>query len=75
MTNTTWVGSHKYAAAQITNLERTNESMKKSISMAMQLSLFGFSSIMVDAGGSLGNFSEVEEEIAARWLSMAAYFP
>lgn len=56
MSDVTWAGSGKYAAAQITKLERTYESMKISISMAMQLSLYGFSSIMVDAGGSLGEF-------------------
>ena len=53
-----WAGAGASSAATITNLERTYDNMKSTISMAMGLSMYGFSNIMVDACGTKGDFDE-----------------
>ena len=54
LSDSTWAGSGQYAVGLITNIGRTWAEMKSTISMAMGLSMFGFSNIMVDACGTKG---------------------
>ena len=46
--------------------------MKSTVSMAMGLSMFGFSNIMVDACGTKGTF---DERLCGRWMQLAAFLP
>lgn len=63
--DSSWAGSGAYGIGLITNIERTWEAMKSTISMAFGLSMFGFSNIMVDACGTKGKFDEV---MCGRWM-------
>jgi alpha-glucosidase (family GH31 glycosyl hydrolase) len=54
MSDTTWAGSGAYGAALITNVRRTYEDLKNTISMAQGLSMYGFSNIITDVCGTKG---------------------
>lgn len=75
MSDCSWAGSGLYSIPLVSNLQRTEEAMKTSISMGMQLSLYGFNSILFDVCGSIGDFNEEQEELCARWMQMGAFFP
>lgn len=71
-TETTYAGSGSMSAGLITKLERTWESLKNTISMAMGLSMYGISNTVVDVCGTVG---ELDQELCGRWMQLAAFLP
>lgn len=51
---------------------RTQDDINNTISMAMQLSMYGFSNIMIDACGTKGPF---DEKLCTKWMQIAAFLP
>jgi hypothetical protein len=53
-------------------LNRTWSNMKNSVSMAMSLSMYGFSTVVLDQCGGIG---KLDEEMCARWMQLSVMMP
>lgn len=71
-TDSTWSGSGAYGISLITDMSRSWINLRGLIAQAMSLSLAGQSNFMVDGCGSLG---QLDEELCARWMQVAAFMP
>jgi alpha-glucosidase (family GH31 glycosyl hydrolase) len=67
-----WAGSGAYSVGLLTDLYRSWSNLQNIIPQAIQLSMNGFSAVMVDSCGSLG---PMNEELCARWAQLATFMP
>ena len=67
-----WAGSGAYSVGLLTDLYRSWDNLQNLIPQVMQLSMNGFSAVMVDACGSLG---PMDEDLCARWTQLATFMP
>jgi len=72
MSKSSWLGSQTYGVALLTDLHRNWTNLNTSIAQAYTLSMSGYSNFMVDACGSAG---EMDEDLCARWMQIAAFMP
>jgi len=70
----TWAGSGAFGAAVITDLARTWDNLKTTISMQMSMSMYGLQNTVVDACGTYGP-GPLDEELCARWMQTSAFLP
>ncbi len=75
LTDSTWIGTSRYASPLITNQKRDWDSLKYMINTAYALSMTGTRNFMVDSCGALGPLSLADEEICLRWTQAASLMP
>jgi len=70
--DSTWAGSGAFGGAVLTDIERTWDNLRYTIAMTMSMNMFGVQNTVSDVCGTFGAW---DEELCARWMQAAAFFP
>jgi alpha-glucosidase (family GH31 glycosyl hydrolase) len=72
LSESTFPGSGNLGGALITDVYRSWDNLKNTLSQVLQLSMAGVSNVVTDTCGSLG---PLDEELCFRWAQLAVFLP